>query len=29
MGEHTDSLMAEIGFGADQLADFKARKLVQ
>ena len=29
MGEHTDGLMAEVGFSAEQLADLKARKLVQ
>ena len=29
MGEHTASLMAEVGYDADQLADLKARKLVQ
>ena len=29
MGEHTDALMAQVGYGAEQLADLKLRGLVQ
>ena len=29
MGEHTDALMAEVGYGAEQLADLRSRGLVQ
>jgi crotonobetainyl-CoA:carnitine CoA-transferase CaiB-like acyl-CoA transferase len=29
MGQHTEALLAEVGYTADELADLKARKLAQ
>jgi crotonobetainyl-CoA:carnitine CoA-transferase CaiB-like acyl-CoA transferase len=28
IGEHTDSILEELGFAADQIADFRRRKII-